>query len=176
MVGGAFDTADVEERTITVDEAVGPLAPLTVAKAGAGAGTIATDPQGIVRCDPACTAQGPIQVETNATITLTAIAAPGSSFAGWSGAGCTSMAADVEVAMTTARTCTAMFERNRYTLTIAAPTNGHVGSAPAGIDCGADCVEEYEGGTQVVLTATPAAGFAIGRGPGAARSSPASAR
>ena len=162
VVGGAFDTAVVAERTITVHQAVGPLASLTVAKAGAGTGTIATDPPGIVRCDPACAAQGPIQVETTATITLTAAAAPGSSFAGWNGAGCTSMSATVPVAMTEARTCTTTFERNRYTLTIAAPTNGHVGSAPAGIDCGTDCVEEYDGGTSVVLTATPAAGFVVG--------------
>lgn len=35
---------------------------------------------------------------------------------------------------------------------------GTVTSSPAGIDCGADCDESYDLGTQVTLTATPAAG------------------
>ncbi len=35
---------------------------------------------------------------------------------------------------------------------------GTVTSAPAGIDCGADCTEGYASGTAVTLTATPAAG------------------
>ncbi len=35
---------------------------------------------------------------------------------------------------------------------------GNVTSSPAGIDCGSTCTKDYNDGTQVTLTATPAAG------------------
>jgi len=34
-------------------------------------------------------------------------------------------------------------------------------SVPAGINCGADCTENYVTGTQVTLTATPVAGYKL---------------
>lgn len=45
-----------------------------------------------------------------------------------------------------------------YSLGIATSGAGTVTSSPAGIDCGADCIESYLSGTSVTLTATPAAG------------------
>ena len=47
-----------------------------------------------------------------------------------------------------------------YTLTVtrAGTGSGTVSSSPAGIDCGSDCGETYDQGTNVTLTATPAAG------------------
>jgi len=44
------------------------------------------------------------------------------------------------------------------TLTVTVVGNGGVTSAPAGIDCGADCAETYAINTLVTLTAAPAAG------------------
>jgi hypothetical protein len=44
-------------------------------------------------------------------------------------------------------------------LTVGTVGSGSVTSSPAGIDCGADCMEGYGPGTQVTLTAHPAAGF-----------------
>jgi hypothetical protein len=41
-------------------------------------------------------------------------------------------------------------------VTLAGTGTGVVTSAPAGIDCGTDCVEDFSSGSQVVLTATPA--------------------
>ncbi|TPW11010.1 MAG: hypothetical protein FD127_3459, partial [Acidimicrobiaceae bacterium] len=41
------------------------------------------------------------------------------------------------------------------TVTLAGTGSGTVTSAPAGIDCGADCTEPYTGGTAVTLTAAP---------------------
>jgi DNA-binding beta-propeller fold protein YncE len=38
---------------------------------------------------------------------------------------------------------------------------GTVASAPAGIDCGSACLAEYDAGSEVILTATPAAGSAF---------------
>ncbi len=43
-------------------------------------------------------------------------------------------------------------------VTKAGTGSGHVTSAPAGIDCGADCAELYPAETVVTLSATPAAG------------------
>lgn len=48
-----------------------------------------------------------------------------------------------------------------YTLDVTNGGNGLVTSNPAGIDCGADCTEDYADGTSVQLTATPDAGFAF---------------
>jgi hypothetical protein len=46
-----------------------------------------------------------------------------------------------------------------YTLTVNNGGNGTVTSSPAGIICPGDCSEIYNGGTPVVLTATPDAGY-----------------
>jgi hypothetical protein len=43
-------------------------------------------------------------------------------------------------------------------VTLAGGGSGTVASSPSGISCGADCSESYAHGTQVTLTATPAAG------------------
>jgi hypothetical protein len=48
-----------------------------------------------------------------------------------------------------------------YTLTVSTAGGsggGNVSSSPAGIDCGSDCAEDYDGGTEVTLTPTPAIG------------------
>ena len=42
-----------------------------------------------------------------------------------------------------------------YQLTVVAAGSGSVSSVPVGIDCGADCTEQYLNGTMVTLTATP---------------------
>jgi hypothetical protein len=50
-----------------------------------------------------------------------------------------------------------------FVLTVSRPGagNGKVTSSPAGINCGADCSESYTSGTNVTLTAIPAAGFSF---------------
>ena len=55
--------------------------PLTVTKSGSGSGTVTSVPAGI-NCGPTCTRN------LSGEITLTAVAAEGSSFVGWTGAGC----------------------------------------------------------------------------------------
>jgi hypothetical protein len=63
----------------------GPNPTFTVTKSGTGAGTVVSTPAGI-NCGSACSASIPAN-----TVTLTATAADGSTFAGWSG-GCTGTA------------------------------------------------------------------------------------
>ena len=47
-------------------------------------------------------------------------------------------------------------------LTVTVAGSGRVTSAPAGIDCGLDCIESYTSGTVVTLTATAEAGATFG--------------
>lgn len=50
----------------------------------------------------------------------------------------------------------------QHTLGVSVSGNGSVGSQPSGIQCGATCSASYNAGTQVTLTATPAAGQVFG--------------
>ena len=126
---------------------------LTVTKSGAGAGTVTSTPAGI-NCGSDCNES----YSSGTLVTLAAAPASGSTFAGWSGAcsgtgGCT-------VTMNAAKTVTATFTLNSYTLTTARAGSGSgaVTSSPAGISCGATCAALYNHGTMVALTASPGAG------------------
>ncbi len=128
---------------------------LTVSKAGAGTGTVTSSPAGI-NCGADCTEN----YASGTLVTLTATPAAGSTFAGWSGS-CVGTGSCV-VSMTAARAVTANFNGtvSGFLLTVskAGAGTGTVTSSPAGINCGADCTENYASGTLVTLTATPAAG------------------
>jgi hypothetical protein len=128
--------------------------PLTVDRAGTGSGTVTSSPAGIA-CGAACSAS----YDSGTVVTLTAAAAVGSTFTGWSGGGCLGTNA-CEVTMNAATTVTATFTRDRFTLTVTKASvlgvaNGTVTSSPAGINCGSTCSATWDGGTSVTLTATP---------------------
>jgi endoglucanase len=128
---------------------------LTVTRAGTGTGTVTSAPAGI-NCGTTCSAGFP-----NGTgVTLTAAAAAGSTFTGWSGA-CTGTGA-CTVSMTQARAVTATFNaapgNQTLTVTRAGTGTGTVTSAPAGINCGASCSAAFTNGTSVTLTAAAASG------------------
>ncbi len=92
---------------------------------------------------------------------LTATPELGWQFDGWSG-DCTGSMRETTVAMDADKSCTATFSQlpgQLFTLTVTTAGNGHVTSAPAGIDCGADCSQLYTDGTLVTLTAAPDPGF-----------------
>ena len=127
---------------------------LDVTKSGAGAGTVTSNPAGI-SCGSDCSEVYP----SGTAVTLTASPAVGSSFAGWTGGGCTGTGTCV-VTLTAATAVTATFSINQDSLTVmrAGNGNGTVTSNPAGINCGLDCGELYNFGTVVTLTAMPAAG------------------
>lgn len=87
---------------------------LTVTKAGAGSGTVTSSPSGI-NCGNTCSANYSI----GASVTLTATAASGSTFGGWSGA--CSGTGTCTVSMTAARSVTANFNSSGSDATCANP-------------------------------------------------------
>jgi hypothetical protein len=129
---------------------------LAVATAGAGAGSVTSNPAGIA-CGTDCSES----YAYDTRVTLTAKAASGSSFAGWSGA-CTGTGT-CQVRMTRARSVTASFglmqvQAATLTVTPAGTGAGTVSSSPPGILCGADCTEDFPLNSAVTLTAAPAPG------------------
>jgi hypothetical protein len=144
--------------TVTVDQAKSVTATftlkkfaLTVTKAGAGSGSVTSDPTGI-SCGEVC--EGDYTINT--AVTLTAAAANDSTFTGWSGA-CTGTAA-CTVTIDQAKSVTATFVLKTFELAVVRTGSGSgtVTSVPAGIECGTDCAETYTIGTSVTLTATAA--------------------
>jgi Divergent InlB B-repeat domain len=130
-------------------------APLTVSKAGSGTGTVSSNPYGII-CGPFCSSL----FASGAPVTLRAIPGSGSTFAGWSGGGCSGTGSCV-VTMNAAETVTATFDSlPTYALTVAKTGSGSgtVSSSPTGIACGSTCSHDYTSGTQVTLTAFPGPG------------------
>ena len=119
-----------------------------------GAGTVTSAPAGI-DCGAICSAS----FTNGASVTLTAAAASGSTFAGWSGA-CAGNGTCV-VSMTAASTVTATFSASTHvalSVLRAGTGMGTVTSMPAGINCGTTCSADYASGTSVTLTAAPTSG------------------
>jgi endoglucanase len=133
---------------------------LTVTRTGTGTGTV-TSSTGGINCGTACTATLP----SGTTVTLTAAAASGFVFGGWSGA-CTGSASTCVATMTSAQSVGASFlacaaPAMSLTVTKAGTGAGTVTSSPAGISCGTTCTMALSscGAVPVVLlTATPASG------------------
>jgi hypothetical protein len=131
-----------------------PQSTLTVTPAGTGSGTVTSSPAGI-NCGATCAAM----FDTGTQVTLTATASAGSTFAGWSGGGC-SGTSTCKVTLNSDTGVTATFNLTPHTLTVspAGTGSGSVTSSPAGIDCGATCSHAFNAGTQVTLTATADSG------------------
>jgi mono/diheme cytochrome c family protein len=127
---------------------------LTVSKAGTGAGTV-TSSVGGIDCGSMCAAP----YGEGSLVTLTASPAAGSAFTGWSGGVCTGIA-PCNVTMSQARSVTATFTLGSHPFTVskAGTGTGSVSSSPAGIDCGATCLGNFNTGVGVTLTASPVAG------------------
>jgi uncharacterized repeat protein (TIGR02543 family) len=143
--------------TANFTSAVPPVV-LTVIRAGAGQGGVTSAPTGI-NCSPTspdCTE--PYAVGTPVTLTATPIG--GSTFAGWTGGGCTGTA-PCTVVMTANQTVTATFDPPpppTCTLTVSKTGTGFgtVNSTPPGINClggGGDCTEPYPCGSMIRLDA-----------------------
>lgn len=91
------------DKTVTATFASAPTFPLTVTKAGTGAGTVTSAPPGI-DCGNTCTAN----FAAGATVTLTAAPANGSTFVNWTN-GCTGANRVCQVTLNAAQSATATF-------------------------------------------------------------------
>ncbi len=129
---------------------------LAVVRAGMGSGTVTSTPAGIT-CGTSCSGN----YASGTVVTLTATAATGSTFTGWSGGGCTGTGS-CTVTLTATTTVTATFgvapTFSALTVTRAGTGSGTVTSSPAGISCGATCSATFSTGSAVTFTATPSDG------------------
>jgi hypothetical protein len=122
---------------------------LTVTKAGSGSGSVSSSPGGI-DCGSDCSE--PYNAGTTVTLTATPANAA-STFAGWSGGGCTGTGACV-VTMDASKLVTATFDDVLQDLTVTVSGDGTITSDVGGISCPGTCAASYAPGTTVVLTAT----------------------
>lgn len=157
---GAATTCQVTLQSAkTVTATFLRLYQLTVTTSGLG--TVTSVPAGI-NCGTDCSekyAQG-------TTVEMTATPAEGYTFTGWGGA-CTGTGT-CQVTLTANKSVTATFTPvPRYPLSVTVTGQGTVTSTPAGINCGTDCNEAYAQGTNVALTAIPAAGYTFSKWSGA---------
>jgi hypothetical protein len=131
---------------------------LTLGMNGNGLGMISPSPTG-TSCGTNC-----YTYVDGTPVSITATPSVFSSFAGFSGGGC-SNTSPCMVQMTAPTSVTATFNLQRYNLTVA---TGGAGSgtvttfttSPSGTSCGTNC-ETYDYGTNVQVTAHPAAGSAF---------------
>jgi hypothetical protein len=146
-------TADV---TVTATFNTGSGLTLAVTKAGTGSGTVTSSPAGI-SCGSTCSAN----FASGTQVTLTANPDDGSTFAGWSGGGCSGTGTCV-VTVSAAVTVTATFNSttNNFALTVSEMGTGAgtVTSAPAGISCPTTCSANFASAQVVTLTAVAAEG------------------
>ncbi len=147
---GACSVSMSSDRTVTATFTAERT--LAVALTGDGAGEVTSDDFAI-DCPGDC---GEVYLD-GATPTLTASAAPGSLFAGWSGdcAGTGSC----PLAMTANRSVTATFlDPEVLTVTLLGDGAGQVTSDLPGIACPGDCTEAFTGGESLELAAAATAG------------------
>lgn len=145
------------DRTVTVTFTKGFT--LTVLKAGTGAGTVTSTPSG-VSCGVTCI----VTFASGTVVTLQAVAATGSELSSWSLASCPGTN-PCAVTMDQARSVTATFDLvpPSVTLTVVKEGKGTVTSDQPGFACASTCSVTVPSGTQVTLTATPAAGYELVR-------------
>jgi hypothetical protein len=134
---------------------------LTVGLRGA-AGTVKSEPSGI-DCPPTCS----MEFDESSRVTLTATAARGSAFLGWSGS-CAGRDA-CAVTMDGAKSVVATFGASAFKLSVSVRGPGRLTSAPAGISCPRRCSARFRGGLRVTLRPVPGRGARLRAWRGACR-------
>ena len=130
---------------------IGPVATLTVDKGtSTGTGTVTSAPTAIA-CAASCTSQS-AKFLVGSMVTLTAVAAPGSTFTGWGGA-CANAgtAPQCTVSIAAAATVSANFSLPTYPITTAVPAGNGTVSCPSPVVQGRDAA----------CTATPEPGYVL---------------
>lgn len=142
---------------------------LSLERSGSGQGSISSSPSGI-QCGSDCSETYP----AGTAVTLTASAATGSTFGGWSGA-CSGTASTCNVTMGGIRNVGALFTlaptSRLLTVSKSGSGSGSISSAPAGLNCPAvNCSAasvSFSSAAAITLTATPAVGSTFGGWSGA---------
>jgi Tol biopolymer transport system component len=126
---------------------------LTVLLSGTGTGTVTSSPAGI-DCGSTCTFDFP----ANSPVSLTASPDPSSTFDSWSGACSGSGSCDLPMDMDYSVTAVFTLKTQTLVVTDSGTGSGTVTSSPAGINCGGNCSQDYDYGTDVTLSPNPDAG------------------
>src|SRR5258708_2155320 len=128
---------------------------LSITKQGTGAGTV-TSNDGFINCGATCFAN----YNSGTVVTLTATPAGGSIFTRWGGActGTPPSSATMNSAQTVPSTFTQQAQTFALSITKQGTGTGVVTSNVGSINCGATCLANFNSGTVVTLTATPAGG------------------
>jgi hypothetical protein len=160
-VNGATYSAQYDADGVTLVVAGPPPPPdqtLSVTFAGTGAGSVSDATS--LSCSASCQHQYP----QGTVVLLAATPASGSTFAGWSGGGCSGTGA-CTVTMSSDTAVTATFNTipippvtHVLSVSKAGSGSGSVASGPAGISCGSACSNTFTAGTPVTLTATAGSG------------------
>jgi streptogramin lyase len=144
-------------RTVTAQfDLKAPSRTLSVTKAGAGTGTVYSEPGGI-KCGEACSAE----FEEGETVLLSTSNSEGSKFVGWSGGGCSGAEAVCKITMDEAKKVVATFDllpKLKLSVVRTGTGTGFVSSEPEGINCGEACSAEFTEGTGLALFAKPFSG------------------
>src|SRR6266404_5684235 len=126
-----------------------------------GAGSVTSNPAGINCTSPGTCSQS---YASGTAVTLSATAASGNIFVGWTGA-CSGSASTCTVTMNAPQSVGATFAAavQNDSLQVTVGGSGTITSSPAGINCSGStgCNQTFANGTLVTLTAAPAAGNAF---------------
>ena len=137
----------------TVSASFSPLWEVSVDLTGTGTGRVTSIPTGISCPSSTCShdfAEGTV-------VTLTAQASSSSLFNGWGGDCSGNLSC--QLTMDQARSVSADFILQSFSLEVGVAGSGRITSAPTGIDCPDDCSESFNVSETVTLTATPDPGF-----------------
>ena len=127
---------------------------LSVSLLGTGGGSVTSSPAGI-NCGATCS----VNFGAGTPVTLTTSPASGSTFTGWGGA--CSGTGTCMLTMNSSQGVTATFSPPTRALSVSGGPGGRVTSSPSGIDCGSTCSASFAAGTQVTLSASPAAAWGL---------------
>jgi len=127
---------------------------LAVTLSGPGQGSVASNPSGI-NCGRTCSAS----FSAGTQVTLTETPAVNSSFAGWTGGGCSGTSPSCTITLSASQRVTATFNIRQsapvLSVTLAGTGTGGVSSNPVGISCGTTCSASFTAGSSVTLTEAP---------------------
>ncbi|MBV1911063.1 MAG: hypothetical protein KUG78_17320 [Kangiellaceae bacterium] len=154
---GLCNIVTSQNRAVTADFRLLTGEVFSINVTNSGNGVVTSNPAGI-SCGDDCSEA----ITAGTTVTLTATANLGYEFTGWGGNCSQSGNSTCSLLINESVTISAEFQEiapNTHTLTVTNQGNGVVTSSIAGITCGTDCIETYQEGTNLTLTAVPNTGY-----------------